>query len=373
MAKNSHEVCISTFRVTCYVATISVIIFWVHKCFIMDEDLCLVDYHPIYSDDVKAPVLSLCVLDPFLDDKLRSINPRFKSSYYKMFLRGDGDDEELLNVDYENVTWDLSNYIAGYEVLVKNGTTMGYETSDYNPFQKEVNVIYNGFLWSYKYFGKCFEHSVRRENLKDVLAITTKYNFTNALKEHLISLHYPNHFLASLRRIKWIMTPDEARDHPQRWFNLREMEVMKRRNKHDHPCVNFMEDNNLDKEVHLWHEMKESFCNVPYLNFNMNAPNCSTKEEMRKSAFIFNEDFEDRFQPCEIMSNFRYEIDKFRFPGHATITLTLPKNARVIRQSKSLDTNALIGYIGGYVGLLLGKFFPFYASFNFSCQNPFSV
>ena len=32
-----------------------------------------------------------------------------------------------------------------------------------------------------------------------------------------------------------------------------------------------------------------------------------------------------------------------------------PESIRVIHQLKSVDANALVGYIGGYVGLVLGK------------------
>ena len=113
---------ISTFRAACYATTISMIIFWVHKCFVLDEDLCLVDYQPIYSDTIEAPVLSLCILDPFLDEQLQALNHSFNSAHYKEFLMGELDDEELLKVDYNSVTWNLSDYIGGYRVNLNNGT-----------------------------------------------------------------------------------------------------------------------------------------------------------------------------------------------------------------------------------------------------------
>ena len=334
----------------------SMIIFWIHKCFILDEDLCLVDYQPIYSDDVEAPVLSLCIVDPFLDAQLQSINPTFNSSYYKKFLMGDVDDDELLKVDYDRVTWNLTNYIAGYRVNFNNGTTVKYKKSDYNPFQNEVDVTYNGFVLSFKYFIKCFGHSVKRDKLKEITSITTKYKFPSVLKQHFVLMHYPKHFLASVKRMKFFMDPNEFKNHPQRWFNVHEMEVLKRRDKNNHVCSNYKKDHDFEREVLLWYGMEKSRCRVPYLNFNKMAPKCSNKEDMKNSAFVFNEDFEDRFRPCEIMSNFRYELEKFNVYPLQSITLALPKSVRVIQQSKSIDTNSLIGYIGGYVGLLLGKF-----------------
>jgi hypothetical protein len=272
---------------------------------------------------------------------------------------GGVEDEELLKVDYDSVTWKLTNYIAGYRVGFNNGTMITYKKSDYNPFQNKVDVTYNGFVFSFKYFIKCFGHSVNKDKLREVTSITTKYNFPGGWKKHFVLLHYPKHFLASVKRMKLFTDPTEFKKHPQRWFNVHEMEVLKRRNKYNHVCSNFKKDYDFEKEVFLWYGIEKSRCRVPYLSFNEMVPNCSTKEDMKKSAFIFNEDFEDRFQPCEIMSNFRYELEKSNSYPQQAITLALPKSVRVIQQSKSIDTNSLIGYIGGYVGLLLGKFLIF--------------
>ena len=79
-----------------------------------------------------------------------------------------------------------------------------------------------------------------------------------------------------------------------------------------------------------------------------------------KSAFHFDL----TIHPCDSMANIRFEMATIIVPRHLQtfltkfdgISLAIPKKVRVVKQSKAIDTNCLIGYVGGYVGVLLGKY-----------------
>ena len=78
---------------------------------------------------------------------------------------------------------------------------------------------------------------------------------------------------------------------------------------------------------------------------------------MKEAAFVFKEGFDEIVNPCKSMSNIRYEMQELFVPysEYSSIGMVLPEKIRVIHQSKAIDIDSLIGYIGGYVGIIVGK------------------
>ena len=359
MARDTCQVITLTFKALCYITAIGVISFWLYKCYVLDDDLCLVDYYPIDSKEFEAPVLSICFNNPISDEKLNKINPSFNATYYLEYLKGRVTDEHLMKVDYEEVSLNISQHITGYEVHLNNGSRLRYEYG-LSPYQNPIHVTYSGFFLGLDAnFVKCFGHSVRQEYRKEVMSITTNYNFPSGFGKHYVSVHYPNQLLASVKNFKFFVNPifDPKKMISTRWFNVKEMEVLKRRNKPKYHCLDFNDNFSFDKHVQLSHENKKPLCQAPYQDLDKSLPICSTMEDMKKAAFVFNEDFDEKIHPCDSMSNIRHEMEELFLPFKkvSAIVLAIPKKVRVIQQSKAIDTNSLIGYVGGYVGVLLGK------------------
>lgn len=367
MAKNTCEVITSTFKALCIIATVSVITFWMHKCYIQDDDLCLVDYFSMESDEVSSPVLSLCFENRFSEEKLKKVSPNLNGSYYLEYLRGEAIDENLTRVDYEDVSFNIFDYIAYYQVRLNNGSKIDFYES--SPYQNLIHETFNGFFLSKKYFVKCFGHSIRNEHRKDIQGITTYYNFPDGFGRHYISIHYPHQLLASVRNIRYFLNPifDPKKKISQRWFDVHEMEILKRRNKRKYSCINFDDEFRFDEHVQLGLNDNKHLCRAPYQTLDKTRPVCSTLEAMRDATFIFNEDFDEKVHPCESMSNIRHEMQEIFIPGtkFSSINLMIPKKVRVVQQSKAIDTNSLIGYVGGYVGVLLGR----YCKIDITCLN----
>ena len=65
--------------------------------------------------------------------------------------------------------------------------------------------------------------------------------------------------------------------------------------------------------------------------------------------------------PCQEMPNvvYNYGIDKHEKHFEETIVLyvSFPEIWKIITQNQGVDVHALIGNIGGYIGLFLGKIF----------------
>ena len=73
--------------------------------------------------------------------------------------------------------------------------------------------------------------------------------------------------------------------------------------------------------------------------------------------------FEDFNLPCEEMSHVFYKhldiddfiVDMFGVIDMYTLQIAYPEKFKIITQKQDIDIHALIGNIGGYIGLFLGK------------------
>ena len=141
------------------------------------------------------------------------------------------------------------------------------------------------------------------------------------------------------------------------------MEVHNRRNKHNDPClVDWM---NFD-DIVLKRHLEKVGCRAPYQNSD--KPLCHTKESMAESVYEITK-VKSKYcpAPCQEMSNIRYELEIVELLNeklniselNTTLGLSLsiyyPKRVKLITQSQSINVQALIGNIGGYLGLFLGK------------------
>ena len=66
-----------------------------------------------FNEDEESiyPQVSLCFDAPFSDDKLKEVDVGINSSLYEQFLKGEIWDDRLANLDIENVTLTLEDYV----------------------------------------------------------------------------------------------------------------------------------------------------------------------------------------------------------------------------------------------------------------------
>ena len=126
----------------------------------------------------------------------------------------------------------------------------------------------------------------------------------------------------------------------------------------------------------LWHfilkdKIKNVGCKAPYEVLQGNFSVCSNSMEMKKSFNLWSDTGKEYPPPCQGISNIIYWSQvrpwyrQLEFHNLSlSISMAYPNEIKVITQSKKVDINSLIGYVGGYVGLLLGNRLFHYSLFS---------
>ena len=223
-------------------------------------------------------------------------------------------------------------------------------------------VTYNGFWFSY--FIKCFGIELKDKYKQHVNYIALRYQeneFLDGLhrsenkKIFVVMFHYPNQLL--LTNENYLYTERANRTKYGMYLKITGTEVFNRRSKRDLQCINKPEG--YDNRV-LGHYMKSIGCRAPYQSLHTHLPVCSTKEEIQKIGYDASTSTNTYHpNPCQSMPKIDFDhtiIDPEEDEEWFKLEVGYPKQLKIITQSKVLDVHALVGNIGGYIGLFLGKF-----------------
>ena len=92
----------SAFHVVYFVAATAMVIFCFEQYF-ENEDVSNVDYETFgNSNENVLPYHAMCLQNPFVNDKLKEIDPFLNSSMYLKYLQGNVDYNKI--IPYDNVT-----------------------------------------------------------------------------------------------------------------------------------------------------------------------------------------------------------------------------------------------------------------------------
>ena len=388
-----------TFTVFCVVCVLCMVIFWVCK-YRMDRDIGVVDYVLLEEAwDIKLPALSMCFHNPVIDEKLIEYDPEATRSSYIEYLKGNVDNEKYHNIDYFDVTLSLEKYFLSSTVVLRDLTPL-YDV----PFQHRES--FNGFIMGL--FIKCFEITINITDYHNVLFIALTYDKKKLLLDFKtesdyslsIIMHHPGQFL--LNSIKDFEHFDMKAD---MGITISDLELLKSRNSRNRQCTEYDDETYFDDMVRERHLLNIG-CRAPYLKSNEYYPPCNSttaiknvlydykvvgkkyypKSCLRYSKIIYQQyekilieyltytkerakanvtvgenegmgngmkhNDEEDLKMEQLIDGSRDEkqtVQKWHFG------IEYPQYVRIISQSKDVDIHALIGNIGGYVGLFLGN------------------
>jgi hypothetical protein len=333
--------------------------------FVVKEDqLTLVEYKT--SSELKTneiPILSLCFNRPFKEHKLNEINSEINESFYKTYLSGDVFDSRLINVSYQDITFQLTDALRTV-VVAGTGWSKTFDESRNKELMNGFIVnSFNGFVFGFHKFVKCFGIKMNDAIIEKAHYIILKFSPEKIL-EHMhplhnilhLMVHYPNQTLIG-SPFTQLMVIEDAKT----WIDvrMRRMEIFQQSNR----LNNCTEDwNSFDYLVAKQHILSNG-CRPPYLYSNDLGPVCNTKEKMKISRYELLTASELYLPPpCKRMTNVDYDSHQIRSrflktDNYFSIKISIPGQVKIVTQVKAVDFGTFVSNVGGYIGLFLGTFY----------------
>ena len=358
------------FTIVCILTVAFMVGFWFHKYIVEDRDIGVVDYIPLEeANEIMFPAVSLCLESPFLIQQLSEISSNITDETYYDFLAGNIHDDLHSIIDYANVTVDLGQYFRTTNIQWLN------DTFDYKVDGSTYHLeVFSGF--HHETFLKCFMIKYEGTDQRKIKHIKFIYDKKRLLEDwskghwwdfrcHIV-VHYEGQFyLANEFNEFNSFYLDEQIDTKIR---INKFEIIKRRNSRRTKCLEGVEsyDNMIIDELLL-----RKSCRPPYLKNHGNIkdhkiyPKCDTKDKIgnakletgtRQKMDVAKACYRASEIITEIKPNLKSTRDKNRRYPVWSLLIRYPEEVKVITQSKEVDVHSLIGNIGGYLGLFLGKF-----------------
>ena len=346
-------------KIICISATVSLVGMWIF-IYNLDNDSSVIESKVYFkSEDDKFPVMSLC-FKQFLDDNsFRKYGANITANAYKEFNFGQHFENAFMKIDFNEVTSNISDFILHYEVEYRNGTELNTtENIAWKP-------LYYTFSWnSWGHFLKCFGFEIIDRNVYHVRIFISRKIFRNSINDiggtFATLFHYPNQVLSSLQTVKrqWLVWPDNKTNHYIS-FNIKNVDVTTLRFKDDREnCVpDWKRYDNITLENHL----KSCECRTPDQTTASHWPICSTKEKMKQARIHLNN---NERRPCRKVNSVDFDLGESKSFEESNRTSSDHWFCITIRilnhrfkdtiQQKEVDIQTLIGYIGGYIGILTG-------------------
>ena len=347
------------FKCLCGVVTLFMIGYWMKK-FQKDEDVSQVQYISINSmEDLIYPEITICIDKPFL---IQAFEETVNIDDYMEYLNGDGDyDEKYQSISFPNVTIEIFEYLKYISVWkIDNTMDQIWYPGESNHHAIELRNSFNGLIEGE--FAKCFSIGIRPKFTKHVRVIKVVFN------------HFLGWAIDDMQNKEfggYIVIFTNLRNQVSRYVNkyqeiwqtssnknmnlavvIASTEILKRRNKRGDPCITKWRDyDNILMNEHI----DRVGCSNPYLG--QSKAICSNATKLKESSYDLNR-IRTKFKPCQEMSNIEIQyIDRgINLTANATFSMVIeyPTELKLITQAPSVDLHALIGNIGGYIGLFLG-------------------
>ena len=274
--------------------------------FIDNEDVTLVKLTKFQSTkDAIYPSLSFCILPPFLERKFDMYsNNDINMTSYTSFLKGDIWDERMLDVDYDDVSVNLSDNLLGAYLVSHDRNAQAVNLDHYTSFRSSrrkcftINapILRQKPLFFYRLYVKndIFPSGKRSDDSR----IFTYF-------------HYPGQRFTSYYTIKYDF---KDRKNPNESYvmiySISNIDVVTRRNTLQEPCIEKWK--NFDK--YLMDEMvMKAGCHPPHWSSTQNFSLCKNKVQMKKfSRQPSTATVEMHIPPCKIIDRLDYfyeEID----------------------------------------------------------------
>ena len=336
------------FHAACFFTAFAFVIYWFIE-YSHDEDLVVVDYKTLAeSQDDVYPMLSLCFSNIIIESKLKEYNKEFTVQNYTNYLRGDDYFDGMEKVDFEDVTLNFPDYLLGETLWYKNMSESNHPKLSYTP-----PITYSGFF-NHLFLYKCYGVKMNDKNMWQRFVGFDSSIFPDGNRpdfDFSVNIMINGKFVLSenTRKDSW----PAGKNITTMRFLVNQMEILKRRNKRNEPCI--PDEFDYDKET-LRQHLEKLNCRAPYQTNQNEFPICETKKKM-KDADYFNK---PKIKACTSLQGviYRYEEVNLVYKNIQSpywLGMKLPTSYKEIKMVKAVNFQTVVGNAGGYVGLFLGN------------------
>ena len=274
------------FSACCYLATLALLAFCLN-IFFKNENITEIKFKKFNDDPISPyPSISFCsqlTSNMLKEPKLKEFRIETNVSSYNDFLTGKFWDEKMLDINYNEATTPMENYIF---------YARAFETFD--PELKHEGIVFQKVkvtsIPSYWRFYRCITFDLSNAIKQQIRYLTIALNnsiFTNGMfpenDKFIMSFHFPNHLFGTSIGTKWTW---QIRDklssdlHRVFEFKITSTEVLTRRNKAGATCKHYTDLDNVYKDE--W--MKMVGCAPPYWKATRNYRRCPSNKQMKMFA-----------------------------------------------------------------------------------------
>ena len=279
---DSYCICSRCFQIVCIIAVLF-LVSWCLWDYCQDEDTTEIIFRKYGQDeDCIYPDVTICGESPYDPKKLKQYGGNISTSLYSTFLVGQDFvgywDKEILNIDYHKISMDLGEHLIGKALVT---------SSKFSKMSRTINISYSNSFPGYKC--NTFHLPSKMRILQVSIAVRNSL-FPSGFRPKNgfdLVLHYPQQKLLSWQFItsNWNKRNNETSKSYQTDVNVKDVEVIRRRNKGKEPCVNSKSYDNDTFQI----IMESVGCCPPYANQCSGLPPCSTKEELKSLREMFGE------------------------------------------------------------------------------------
>ena len=388
----------------CVLVAIALACVCLHK-YLLDDDLAEINFQNFNDkEDAIYPSITLCFMGPniFIDSKLKKYGSWIDQTNYSNFLQGVTWDDTMRDIDFDDVTIDIEDYLEGV-IISSTGDNARHCSPNFQKILKHFSVpgcinttthheedfppdTFNFYISYRDFHTKCFSMDIpfkQNSNLNRLRLFLKNEIFPQTMHEQYIFeknfgvfLHYPRQLFRSPIRKLYQNVRNESLLKVMK-FKMQNIEVLIRRNKPSRKCnPEWKKDDDriLSKIVRAIGCEPSHWKTDTMSKTKTNITKCSEKRKMQLFSLhsplaylVPNIHFLNNLSPpCHDVTQSLYEYkedawSKEEFKGldveakFFEINLAFPSSVyKEIVQIRAYGIQSLVGYIGGYIGMFLG-------------------
>ena len=371
------------FHFLCLILTGGLLIYCSWK-YSLNKTTSLVDFQTYHNTDKDIyPSFSLCFEGMNIYDKGK-MNQTYgvaNVESYIEFLQGRSWDDQMLNIDYDEVTIDLRHHVKSISIRINSladeplytWNNNNSETSQSFDTKTESSQFEDSFPFVVSFqqaFTKCFTLDFSPERIPGIdkklikaLKIELK-NLSSLNVKMSYDTHYPSQMMrAAPLEVEWGKTNGILSGKLKaKTFWIDNVKVLRKRNTLKKPCNEAWTKDFQHIQAKL---MENTNCKPPHWK-DVASPICKDKESMKKTHIppnaFRNPSFLERFlSPCDLLQTLTFTVQEVQ--RELNETAEMPTELLVafntcyyeeIVHVRAFDIESLVGNMGGYIGLFLG-------------------